>query len=33
MIVLGEREFEYVFLEENEELGRDLNEGEDMDGC
>ena len=34
MIVLGEREIECVVLEkENDELGSDLNSGEDMDGC
>ena len=36
MIVLGEREggrFSVLFEKENEELGSDLNSGEDMDGC
>ena len=34
MIVLREGEIECVVLEkENEELGSDLNSGEDMDGC
>ena len=35
MIVLGKRGRDWVccFEKENEELGSDLNSGEDMDGC